>query len=70
MVSAIVSEPETRYMLVLDNGNECFRLDTYEVKEKLGEVPITNHEVAMWIKEFINEGVKKIFGGALHEVDS
>ncbi len=70
MVSLIVSEPEIRFVIVLDNGVQCIKLDTLEVKEKLGEVPITEYQVLMWIKEFIGEGVKKIFGGVLHEIDS
>ncbi len=70
MVSLIASEPEIRFVIELENGIHCIRLDTLEVKEKLGEVPITEYQVLMWIRDFIGEGVKKIFGGVLHEIDS
>jgi hypothetical protein len=33
-------------------------------------VPITEYEVISWIREYVNEGIKKIFGGVLDEIDS
>ncbi|NLD45952.1 MAG: ATP-binding protein, partial [Clostridiaceae bacterium] len=34
----------------------------------LGEVPLVQYEVMMWIKEYIDEGIKNIFGGLLDEI--
>ena len=42
---------------------EIFEFKTSEVKKQIGEIPITELSVLTWIKDFINEGVKIIFGG-------
>lgn len=44
--------------------------NSMEVKEKLGDIPITQYEVITWIQEYIDEGVKAIFGGVLNEIIS
>jgi len=31
-------------------------------------LPIDNIDVLIWIKDYINDGVKTIFGGVLNEV--
>lgn len=70
IVTIIVSYPDIGFELNLGNTREFFRLDLAEIKEKLGDVPINNYEVVSWIKEYINEGIKLIFGGVLNEVVS
>ncbi|HHW31954.1 MAG TPA: ATP-binding protein [Clostridiaceae bacterium] len=70
MIPLISSYPEIDYELILKNDNDEYRLDTSEIKEQLGEVPITNFDVITWIKESINEAVKIIFGGVLNEINS
>ena len=66
----ILSSPEIELVLKLVCGKEIFEINTSEIKEKLGEVPITEYEVLAWIKEYINEGITAIFGGVLDEIDS
>ena len=66
----IISEPSREFGLVLENGSDTFRFETKEIKEKLGEVPITEYAVTIWMKEYLNEGIKVIFGGVLDEIDS
>jgi hypothetical protein len=68
--SVILSSPGIEFEILLDNKNNSFKFNSYEVKEKLGEVPITEYEVITWIREYVKEGIKKIFGGVLDEVDS
>jgi len=70
MANVIMAKPDIRWKLILKAGKNEFLLDTYELKEKLGEVPITHFDVITWIKEYIGDGVKKIFGGVLYEVGS
>jgi len=70
IVTIIVAHPDIGLELSLGNTKEYFRLDLAEVKEKLGDVPINDFEVVNWIKEYINEGIKLIFGGVLNEVIS
>jgi hypothetical protein len=70
IIALIASNPEIRYELVLKSDDENFRLDTVEIKDRLGEVPITHYEVMTWIREYIDEGIKTIFGGVLDEINS
>ncbi len=70
MAGVIMAYPQIQWVLVLSNDSEEFRLDTDEVKGQLGEVPITEYEVITWIKGYIDEGIRFIFGGVLNEVVS
>ncbi|HHW48728.1 MAG TPA: ATP-binding protein [Clostridiaceae bacterium] len=69
-VSLIAARPDIEFELKLDNGEKSFLFNSFEIKKKLDGVPITEYEVLSWLKEFIDEGVKTIFGGVLNEVDS
>jgi signal transduction histidine kinase len=66
--SVITANLDTEFELFLSNGKEEFRFNSFEVKERLGDLSITNYEVIVWIKEYIQEGIKIIFGGVLDEV--
>ncbi len=46
------------------NENE-FILDTRQLKEILGDVPLDTYEVSQWLKEFILENTNELYGGAL-----
>lgn len=46
------------------NG-KSFTLETVRLKEILGDVPLDNAEVAVWIKEYITEQTNMLFGGAV-----
>lgn len=48
------------------NGRE-FVLDTRELKNILGDVPLGNYEVSEWIKEYISENTDELYGGAKNE---
>ena len=41
-----------------------FTLDTREIKEILGDVPLDAYEVLQWLIEFINENTHELYGGA------
>ena len=41
-----------------------FTLDTREIKEILGDVPLDTFEVSQWLKDFINENTNELYGGA------
>jgi len=70
MTALIIANPDVHYMLYIKSNKTCFEFSTAEVKEKLGEVPITGYEVVAWIKDFIDDGIKNTFGGVLNEVFS
>ena len=70
MTGVILANPGIRLKLTVSKDDRVFVMDTSEIAERLGEVPITEYEVLMWIKEYVNEGIKAIFGGVLDEIDS
>ncbi len=45
------------------DGKE-FILDTREIKEILGDVPLDAYEVSQWLVDFINDNTKELYGGA------
>lgn len=70
ITGVILSDPKIRIKLLLNNETDQFKFDTQEVIDKLGEVDITEFNVLTWINEYIEEGIKLIFGGVLDEVIS
>lgn len=46
------------------DGKE-FIVDTREMKEILGDTPLDDYDVSLWLKEFITEKTQEIYGGAL-----
>lgn len=45
------------------DGNE-FVFDTREIKQILGDVPLNEPEITAWIREYINENITNLYGGA------
>lgn len=66
----ILANADVEIDLKLVCNENAFGMNTAEIKEKLGEVPITEFEVLTWIEEYVNEGITAIFGGVLNEIDS
>ncbi|MDQ2085468.1 ATP-binding protein [Herbivorax sp. ANBcel31] len=69
MTTLIMAQPQVEYKLVIDNKKEEFTFSSIDVKKAIGDVPITQFEVIKWIGEYIDEGIKIIFGGVLDEVN-
>ena len=42
-----------------------FTLDTDEVKEQLGDIPLNEPEILIWLTEYINENLQSIEGGKI-----
>jgi hypothetical protein len=70
LTTLIMAQPHVEYNLVIDNKKEQFKFSSLDVKKILGDVPITQFEVIKWIGEYVNEGIKTIFGGVLDEIHS
>ncbi len=80
MTVLITANPDTHFILLLESVEGTFILDTEEIKKTLnGEdngnemqnlISINEFAVIQWLKEYIDEGVKNIFGGVLNEIDS
>lgn len=45
------------------NGN-CFVFDTKEIKNILGDVPINDAHIMLWIKDYINENVRNLYSNS------
>ena len=63
-----MGSPKIDFVLTLSAGKKSFVFDTREVKRELGDVPITEYDIMVWIKESIDEEVTNIFGGVLNEI--
>lgn len=80
MTALITASPDTHFILLIESVKGTFILDTEEIKKTLnGEnngtemqnlISINEFAVIQWLKEYIDEGVKNIFGGVLNEIDS
>ncbi len=85
MITLITANPEIQFVLLLESRNGRFELDTEEIKRTLNGdvtestegvnksqncVSINEFAVIQWLKEYIDEAIKNIFGGVLNEVDS
>lgn len=46
-------------------NDKDFTVDTREIKQILGDVPLDTYEVSEWLKDFINENTNELYGGAL-----
>jgi len=69
IINVIVSYPDVNITLVLCNEKDKFDFSLSEIRGKLGDVPVNQFEVITWIKEYLNDGIKTIFGGVLNEID-
>ncbi len=70
LIALLKANPDVRFVVLMDSKNGEFRLDTAEILEILKGVSITEFEVLNWLKEYVDDGIKNIFGGVLNEVDS
>jgi len=46
-----------------------FTVSSEEIKESLGDISPTNHEVLSWMREYINEHIEQIEGGTYEIVE-
>ncbi len=69
MITVISANPDIHLILFLDSLKGEFKLDTNEINKMLNGVSINEFAVLKWLKEYIDEGIKNIFGGVLNEVD-
>ncbi len=70
VIGILVANEGIRLNLILECASKHFDFRTDEVANLLGEVSISEYEVLEWIKGYLEEGIKVIFGGVLNEVDS
>lgn len=47
-----------------------FEVDSNDLRQELENVSLANMNVLNWIVEYINQGIKQVFGGVLNEINS
>lgn len=55
ITTLIQGHPDTDFLFIHKNGEKEARLDTRELREVLGEVPLNSYEVIKWATEFLQE---------------
>lgn len=63
-----VSRPGSDFLLRLSSLRGESLFDTREVKNTIGSLSITYPEISIWIKQYLEEQTKLIFGGAADEI--
>ena len=62
--------PELEIQLLLESKRNRFEFGSRQISRALGEVPLSEFRVIKWLREYIGEGIKEIFGGVLSEINS
>lgn len=61
----ITCHPDTEFVYTYEYDNNSFTLDTRELKEILGDIPLNAPEVSQYIMEYLTENKQETDGGAL-----
>lgn len=65
MLQQVLSTPQTPdYRLLYTVEDASFEFDTREIKQQLQDVPLDSPEVIAWMKEYLEEGIRELNGGA------
>jgi len=68
IMNTIAANKEIDISLDLSNNQDEFNFSVSEIKKHLDGMPIDDIDVLIWIRDYINDGIKTIFGGVLNEV--
>lgn len=63
MTTLILCNPEIDFVYSHKTNYGEFRLDTREIRQTIGEIPIEHPEIIAWIQSHIKEGLNEINGG-------
>lgn len=63
MVTLILCNPFVDFVYGHNTNKGEFKIDTREIRETIGEIPIGNPEIIGWIGSYIEEGLNEIDGG-------
>lgn len=69
MIGLIACNESIRFVYTHIFDGKDFVMDTGEITEKLGEVPITTPDVLDWIKCYLTEGINNLYGGVNNEIN-
>lgn len=60
MMSIVMGAKEADVVYKHVYNSEVFNFDTQEIRQVLGDVPLDNMDVLLWIKGYVEEGLKSI----------
>lgn len=60
VTTLIQGNPEIEWRFVHEINGQSIELDTRELREILGEVPLDNYEVIKWIEGYLKEGYESV----------
>ena len=64
LLTLILANPDTPdFVMTVSNDRSQESLDTRQIKQVLGEVPINDPAVVTWLMESVNEMVNQTLGG-------
>jgi len=64
LITIINSSDKIDLMYTHKIGEEKFTLSTRDIKKTLGELPITNLDVLIWLREYIKENLDEMYSRA------
>ncbi len=64
VLAMVVSSPQVRFVLRYKSRKGDFFFDSQEVREILGDVPLSNAEVIKFLKEYLSENLAKVMEAA------
>lgn len=66
MITIINSSEKIDLMYTHQIGEEKFTLSTRDIKKTLGELPINNLDVLIWLREYIKENLEEMYRKSGH----
>ena len=58
-----VTNPDVDFVLTARSNENAFDYDTRQIKKTLGTVPVNEPQVSTFIQQYLQEGLKEVFGG-------
>jgi hypothetical protein len=64
LVTLLTGHPETEFIYRHERDGRTFLLDTREVREEIGDIPLNHPEILAWVRLQVEEGLTEIEAGA------
>lgn len=64
LFSLVILNPHLDFVIVYRLDGQAFTMDTRQIKQMVAPLSITNPELSAWIKDYIQEGINSLHGGA------
>ncbi|NLM52262.1 MAG: ATP-binding protein [Firmicutes bacterium] len=69
VVMVVTAHPDLDLAVCFSNQTASRELQLAEIRKHLGDIPLNHAEVLNWIKDYLTDSLKAIFGGVLDEVN-